>query len=103
MHIGRQAESSLNLLLEIQVERRQGRAQAEARPANSMFCTAGYIEELAVRVGVAPSRQGTIHTGASWMWSARYWAASSIRLNLSGVVPGARSPARYRGATTSSQ
>src|SRR6516164_2673547 len=32
---------------------------------------------------------GTIHTGASWIWSARYWAASSIRVNRSGLVPGA--------------
>jgi C4-dicarboxylate-specific signal transduction histidine kinase len=36
------------------------------------------------------------------MWSARYWAALSIRRKRSGLVPGASSPAPYRGATTSS-
>src|SRR6516165_12722707 len=36
------------------------------------------MEEPEVRVGVVPSRQGTIHTGASWMWLARCSAAASI-------------------------
>src|ERR1700758_2465354 len=61
------------------------------------------MEEPDVRVGVAPSRQGTIHTGASWMWLAKYSAAASILSNRSRLVPGAGSPARYRGATCSSQ
>ena len=40
--IRRQAESGIGLLLEIQVQRRQGRPQAECtRPARSMFWTAG--------------------------------------------------------------
>ncbi len=41
MHAGRQAESGLRLLLEIQVQRRQCRAQAERLAASSIFCTAG--------------------------------------------------------------
>src|SRR5215471_879288 len=61
------------------------------------------MDEPDVRVGVAPSRQGTIHTGASWICAARYSAASSSRRNRSQLMPGAGSPARYRGATCSSQ
>src|SRR6516165_7010196 len=61
------------------------------------------MEEPEVRVGVPPSRHGTIHTGASWMWLARYSAAASILSNRSRLVPGAGSPDRYRGATCSSQ
>src|SRR5215469_2442565 len=61
------------------------------------------MDEPDVRVGVAPSRQGTIHTGASWMWSAKYSAAASILSNRSRLVPGAGSPDRYRGATCSCQ
>jgi hypothetical protein len=37
------------------------------------------MEEPVVRVGVPPSRQGTIQTGASWICAARYSAASSSR------------------------
>src|SRR5580704_11317379 len=58
-----------------------------------MFCTAGYIDDPDVRVGGAPSRQGTIHTGASWMCAARYSAASSSRRKRSLLMPGAGSPA----------
>src|SRR5215469_2688365 len=61
------------------------------------------MDEPDVRVGVAPSRQGTIHTGASWMWLARYSAAASILSKRSRLVPGAGSPDRYRGATCSFQ
>jgi len=46
--------------------------------------TLGHIDDPEVRVGVAPSRQGTIHTGASWMWLARYSAAASQPLALAG-------------------
>src|ERR1700758_1007336 len=61
------------------------------------------MDEPDVRVGVAPSTQGTIQTGASWMWLARYSAAASILSKRSRLVPGAGSPDRYRGATCSSQ
>src|SRR5499427_5430989 len=61
------------------------------------------MDDPDVRVGVLPSRQGTIHSGASWMWLARYSAAASILSNRSRLVPGAGSPDRYRGATRSSQ
>src|ERR1700748_3367824 len=61
------------------------------------------MDDPEVRVGVPPSRHGTIHTGASWMWLARYSAAASILSNRSRLVPGAGSPDRYRGATCSSQ
>src|SRR5215472_13930385 len=61
------------------------------------------MDDPAVRVGVAASRQGTIQTGASWMWLARCSAAASILSNRSRLVPGAGSPDRYRGATCSSQ
>src|SRR5215472_2469735 len=61
------------------------------------------MDEPDVRDGVPPSRQGTIHTGASWMWLARYSAALSSRINRSRLMPGAGSPARYRAATCSSQ
>ena len=37
------------------------------------------------------------------MWLAKYSAAASILSNRSRLVPGAGSPARYRGATCSSQ
>src|SRR5215472_14539624 len=60
------------------------------------------MDDPDVRVGVAPSRQGTIHTGASWMWLARCSAAASILSNRSRLVPGDGSPDRYRGATCSS-
>ena len=53
--------------------------------------------------GVPPFKQGTIHTGASWMCAARYSAASSNRRNRSRLKAGAGSPARHRGATCSSQ
>src|SRR5439155_26702052 len=56
------------------------------------------MDDPAVLVGVAPSRQGTIQTGPSWMWFARYSAAASILSNRSRLVPGAGSPARYLGA-----
>src|SRR5215471_15814442 len=61
------------------------------------------MDDPDVRVGVAPSRQGTIQTGASWMWLARCSAAASILSNCSRLVPGAGSPDRYLGATCSSQ
>src|SRR6516162_7472542 len=61
------------------------------------------MDEPEVRVGVAPSRQGIIHTGASQICAARYSAAASILSNRSRLVPGAGSPDRYRGATCSSQ
>src|SRR6266851_6527375 len=61
------------------------------------------MDEPDVRVGVPPSRQGTIHTGASWMCVAKYSAASSSRRNRSRLMPGDGSPDRYRGATCSSQ
>src|SRR6266481_10172366 len=60
------------------------------------------MDEPDVRVGVPTSRQGTIHTGASWMCVAKYSAASSSRRNRSRLMPGAGSPDRYRGATCSS-
>jgi hypothetical protein len=47
-----------------------------------------------VRVGVPPSGQGTIHTGALWMCAARYSAASSSRRNRSWLMPEAGSPRR---------
>src|SRR5215472_11039510 len=61
------------------------------------------MDEPDVRVGVGPSKQGTIHTGASWMCAARYSAASRSRRNRSRLIPGAGSPDRYRGATCPSQ
>src|ERR1700746_3120679 len=61
------------------------------------------MEEPDGGVGAAPPRQGTIHTGASWMCAARYSAAASILSNRSRLVPGAGLPDPCRGATCSSQ
>jgi len=38
---GGQSERGLSFLLELQIQRRQGRAEPERLPASSMFCTAG--------------------------------------------------------------
>jgi hypothetical protein len=88
--------------------RTANRASSMSRRGRGLVPRAACSEPLGrsiepdVRVGVPPSRQGTIQTGASWMCAAKYSAASSSRRNRSRLMPGAGSPARYRGATCSS-
>ena len=62
---GRKAQSSLRFLLELQIKGCQSRAEAECSRRQQHVWTAGYIDDPAVRVGVPPSRQETIETGAS--------------------------------------
>jgi hypothetical protein len=85
------------------MKRRQCRAEAE-RTRCQQHVLHSRINRRPGRAGRgAPSRQGTIHTGASWMCAARYSAAASSRRNCSRLMPGAGSPDRYRGATCLSQ
>jgi len=62
---GWQSECGLRFLLELQIERRQCRAEAERSRRQQHVLHRWVMDEPDVRVGVPPSRQGTIHTGAS--------------------------------------
>ena len=102
MDAGRQPERGLRFFLELQVQRRQSRAEAE-RSRRQQHVLNGWIDRRPGSAGRCSAFEAgnDPHRGLVDV-VGEIFAAASILSNRSRLVPGAGSPDRYRGATCSS-